>query len=161
MIKCMDISIRSVEPDDKDKIYNIYKKAIKESEHFSEKREKALMFSKEDMPERIYRGDYSRTVIAEHNGQIIGWGSLMLDEAALDGLFIDPEYQSAGVGTRILDEIENIARIEGLNRIILLTNPGIEDFYIKNGYTKIDESMELGVNNDIEIFCLVLIKNDL
>lgn len=155
----MEVSLRSVKEVDKDDMYAIYKKAIEQSDNYSPKRENALLFSKDNMPERLYRGNKNRTVIAEIEGNTVGWASLFLEKSVLDGIYVDPDYQGRSIGSTVLSRIESLGEAENLSRIALITNPGIEDFYLKNGYMKVGESMVPGLCSDDEIFCIVMMKN--
>lgn len=154
----MDLNFEIADETYKSDIYRIYERAIKQSDDYSEKRENALLFSKGEMPEKLYKNEGNITIVARKNGEIVGWSSLMTEKSALDGLFVEPEYQGYGIGSSILSRTESLAKSEGLNQIILMTNPGTEGFYLDNGYNRVGEGMVPGLCSDDEIFCVALMK---
>lgn len=154
----MDLNFEMADETYKSDIYRIYRRAIKESDDYSEKREDALLFSKSEMPEKLYKKEGNRTIVAKKNDEIVGWSSLMTGESALDGLFVEPRHQGYGIGSSILSRTERLAKSEGLNQIILMTNPGTERFYLSNGYNRVGEGMVPGICSDDEIFCIALMK---
>jgi aminoglycoside 6'-N-acetyltransferase I len=98
-----------------------------------------------------YLNDYVSTpgffgVIAEERSKIKGfifgirkkWWSG--DEYFINEMCVAIETQRSGIGTCLLNYLENKLQDEQINRITLLTNKGIpaEGFYKKNGFTEID-----------------------
>ena len=154
----MDVNFEMADKSHRSDMYKIYKNALERSEDYSEKREDALLFSRDEMPEKLYVDDGNITIIAKRDGRVVGWSSLMVDKSALDGLFVDPVYQGYGIGSSMLSRIESLATSESLSQMILMTNPDTEDFYLEKGYNRVGDGMVLGLYSDDEIFCVVLMK---
>ncbi|QDG75498.1 GNAT family N-acetyltransferase [Labrenzia sp. PHM005] len=51
----------------------------------------------------------------------------------LAGLYVEPEFRGKGYGSRLVDELEALARSAGENRLYLYT-PNAEGFYMKAGW---------------------------
>lgn len=73
------------------------------------------------------------TLVAEVHGRIIGVVRLWTD-GWICAFFIDPQYQQQGIGTRLLRQIERIAKKKGFEA--LRTHSAINSvaFYKKKGY---------------------------
>jgi amino-acid N-acetyltransferase len=74
-------------------------------------------------------------VIASQDEQLIGSGALerFADAALLRSVAVEPEWRGAGVGYRIVAELERRARSEGIEQLILLTLTA-RDFFARQGY---------------------------
>lgn len=55
----------------------------------------------------------------------------------LAGVYVDKPYRGQGYGTRVIAELESLARREGVRRLTLYT-PNAEGFYKKSGWTTIE-----------------------
>ncbi len=80
--------------------------------------------------------------VARENGVAIACGAL---KRHADGIgevkrmYTRPEYQGRGLGGRILSEIENLARSEGLDRLVLETgnrHPAAWRVYERDGFVR-------------------------
>jgi putative acetyltransferase len=75
------------------------------------------------------------TFCAFFEGQIIG--TIAIDGEELFGLFVHPEFQRLGIGTRLLSFAEKYARALGLESLHLNATQNAKDFYKKNAYSEI------------------------
>lgn len=55
-------------------------------------------------------------MVVNYGGEIIGYGGmwLIVDEAHITNIAIDPKYQSRGFGSKLLDRMIQIAEGEGI-----------------------------------------------
>lgn len=86
----------------------------------------------------------SHTVVFVYKDtQLIGFGRAISDgayQAAVYDVAVVPEFQKAGIGRIIMEQI--LTRLQGCN-IILYARPGKEDFYRKFGLRKMQTGMAL------------------
>lgn len=61
-------------------------------------------------------------------------GCVGLNKNELRGLFVEPEYQGAGIGKKLLEFAESYAKKKGAKKISLDASPNAVRFYEKNGY---------------------------
>lgn len=90
-------------------------------------------------PEHLAQG-----FVAEHAGRVAGFAVLLregLDEAELDGLFVEPEVWRRGVGRALAAEAERRARAAGARRIRVTANVRAVAFYQACGYRVVGETM--------------------
>lgn len=78
--------------------------------------------------EQIDRGD---VFVAELAGRPVGFAAL--DDAELDGLFVEPDLWKRGIGRQLVDAATHEARRRGLN-LTVLGNPTAREFYERCGF---------------------------
>lgn len=98
-------------------------------------REKLYEYNARHVPVNF---EHLNLVMKDENGEKIG-GLLSIrywDCLFIDVLWIDPEHRGAGYGKKLLDRIEQIARIRGVRTIHLDTYDfQAPAFYEKHGFT--------------------------
>ncbi len=73
-------------------------------------------------------------VVAEEQGEIIGWGAFSAEKEAITNVFVDPPHHRRGVGTAIIAILEDVARHAGLHSVQLQAAGTAIQFYLANGY---------------------------
>ncbi len=84
----------------------------------------------------IWRDFFSKRyiLVAESNGEIVGFGCLGPDGSTVDMLFSHQDHQSEGLGSAVLDALEAEAEQCGVKEISLTTSATAWPFYRKRGY---------------------------
>lgn len=72
--------------------------------------------------------------VAMIGDQIVGSGMLDLESGQIDAVFVDPAYMAHGVGRRMINHLEQLARQAGLSRLILDSTLNAADFYRRCGF---------------------------
>lgn len=82
---------------------------------------------------QVQKGD---VFVAEVDGEISGFAALLLeqDKAELDGLFVAPERQRAGIGTALVEAATHEARRRGLSLVTVVASPAARAFYERCGF---------------------------
>ena len=70
--------------------------------------------------------------VAEVRGAVVGWGAIRGDR--LEGLYTDPEFTGRGVGTELLNLLEELMRGRGIPAIMAEASANAEEFYRRRGY---------------------------
>ena len=81
--------------------------------------------------------------VAEQDGVLAGFAVLLeRSEGAceLDGLFVEPDRMRGGVGRRLVEDAERIARERGARRIDVVANPQAVAFYEAVGFRPAGEA---------------------
>ncbi|TQQ85274.1 GNAT family N-acetyltransferase [Peptacetobacter hominis] len=84
----------------------------------------------------------SEIYVYEINGEIVGFIGLM--DYYIAGIFVDCRYQSKGIGKELIDYIKNIKKQLNLN--VYIKNSRAVDFYLREGFTKLEESIDDNTN---------------
>jgi N-acetylglutamate synthase-like GNAT family acetyltransferase len=97
--------------------------------------------------EQLIRAE--RLLVARTEGVIIGFGGIDLQAAEqLKWLYILPRYQGGGLGSRLLQKLENIGWEAGLDVLRLHAAPTAVEFYRKRGYRAVDEDELIGHDHE-------------
>ena len=82
-----------------------------------------------------------------HENVLVGAGRGLADGkdcSYLCDIAVHPEYQGLGVGKEIVQKLVKLS--EGHRKIILYANPGVEGFYAKLGFKKMNTAMAIFQN---------------
>lgn len=71
-------------------------------------------------------------------------GFIGLNDSHIEGIFIDPEYQSHGFGKQLLDYAKEISSTLTLN--VYDKNMRAKSFYLRENFKIIEESIDSGTN---------------
>lgn len=130
------VKLRRATPSDRLEIESVYERTVGSSFNVSDD-EWRRCFSSEGI------------VIAEQDERLIGFGGIDVSaKEQVRWIFIVPEFQSTGIGSKILNELETIAWSCGLRSIRLHSAPGAEIFYRKHGYAYVSDEEKLGHDHD-------------
>jgi ribosomal protein S18 acetylase RimI-like enzyme len=78
-------------------------------------------------------------VLAECDDHLAGFGAIDVQAAEqIKYIYVAPQFQNAGIGTRLLDRLETIGRAAGLQTITLHANPPAVAFYHRAGYNPVE-----------------------
>ncbi len=119
-----NINVRLMEAEDFDAIVAIDEKILGKSrrEYYEAKFEK-LFGSKDYVPASLVAEDDSGKVVGFVMGELyIGEYGIFQEEATLDTIGVDPEYQNKGVGRRLIDEFVDHLREMGVKKIYTLVD---------------------------------------
>ena len=83
--------------------------------------------------EQIERG---QVIVADLGHRIAGFAAVLIDDdcAELDGLFVEPDLWTRGIGSALVDVAVHEARRQGL-ALMVIANPSARPFYEKCGFT--------------------------
>ncbi|RDE25033.1 GNAT family N-acetyltransferase [Motiliproteus coralliicola] len=83
--------------------------------------------------------------IYQHHGSII---RLPRKFACVELIYVDPGYRRQGVGSALLNDAKQIARLEGVDRVeldVMAFNGGARDFYANQGFSDLSCRMDTKV----------------
>ncbi|GMK41383.1 hypothetical protein PCCS19_44390 [Paenibacillus sp. CCS19] len=81
-------------------------------------------------------------VIAEVDDEVVGCGSLCQlgkDLVEIRSLGMTDGYKGLGIGSKIVDKLMEMAREQGLTRVMALTYA--DSFFVKNGFQVVDKEI--------------------
>lgn len=80
-------------------------------------------------------------LVAELDNRIIGFGGIDVQASEqVKWLYLLPQHQGAGVGSEILQRLERIGLNAGLEYLRLHSAPGAVNFYLRHGYSEVDQA---------------------
>ena len=137
----MSLEVRRLGPDDWRAFRDVRLAALKEAPYaFGSTYESEAGYAEASWRRRF--DDWNRFV-AEVDGQVVGVVGAGLGEfsgtAALTSLWVDPRFRGRGVGTALIQAVEEWARGNDLNQVILWVtdaNRAAENLYEHLGFTR-------------------------
>ncbi|WP_251343111.1 GNAT family N-acetyltransferase [Haloplanus halophilus] len=134
------VSLREAVAADADEMARIQSASLRRNarEHYTEAQLAHLAPAEPDTAvlDAEFAGESTRPIVAEADGTIVGWGSVHLDENVLAATFVDPDYAGRGIGRAIVDELEAIARREGVERLRVPASLNAVGFYEALGFER-------------------------
>jgi len=118
------IKIRLMKADDFDAVVAIDEKIIKASrpEYYEVKFEK-LFASKDYLPASLVAEEENGTVVGFVMGELyMGEYGIFQEEASLDTIGVDPDYQHKGIGEQLINELMDHLRTVGVQKINTLVD---------------------------------------
>ena len=107
----------------------------------------------EHSPEYLLNKSKTRTIlVAEHQGRLIGVGALK--DNCLRNMFVRVDMVGKGIGSKIIEELESLARKRGFTHIEANSSLTALGFYLDKGYEEIKTVDKHG-------FPLVLVRKKL
>jgi putative acetyltransferase len=97
-------------------------------------------------------------LVAEQDGELLGFGVLDLSESLINATYISPKAVRRGVGRRLLEAMETIARQQGTTRLQLSSTLNAVPFYQSLGYLQ----QGAGTNRlptGMELPCILMTKD--
>jgi putative acetyltransferase len=152
--------IRRAKPEDNDSIERVHLRAITEicSSHYTPVEIKA--WAKPRKPdyyvESIRRKEF---YVAEESSTVVGFGTLNQTSGEIEAVYIMPEFAGRGVGRKILNVLEERARVLGLKYLYLDSSLNAVAFYRQLGFEPQQETKHR-LSSGVEIGC-VLMKKEL
>ncbi len=142
--------LREATRDDAAEMARIQNESIREraAETYTEEQIDALAppESGEEVVEHAF-GEGVHAVVAERDGEVVGFGVVDLNAEVLAACFVAPEDADDGVGTVIAEELERVAADEGIEKLWTPASLNAVGFYEKMGYETVEE-IDAGEHDD-------------
>ncbi|HKO99792.1 MAG TPA: GNAT family N-acetyltransferase [Pyrinomonadaceae bacterium] len=88
-------------------------------------------------------------VVAETNDAVVGFGGIDVHSVEqVKWLYVLPEHQGSGAGSKILEQLEEIGWNAGFTVLRLHSAPSAEQFYRKHGYESVEPHETIGHDHD-------------
>ncbi|WP_414837075.1 GNAT family N-acetyltransferase [Candidatus Nanohalococcus occultus] len=136
-----------------DKIKPLISRSVEDidPEHYSEEQQSHLEEVIPEMNVGFAKEDRYHYFVALEDSEIVGVAGYQSESGTVTGIFVDPELKGSGIGSRLMDKIEEDARSEGLEEMETLASLEPVGFYKKNGYKVIEEKKHDIEGKDIGI----------
>lgn len=80
------------------------------------------------------------TYVAEVDGEIAGFGAIVESENELRAVYVSSKFSGLGVGSKLLERLEKVARDRGCSELHMVSSLTAEAFYKRHGYQAIEHS---------------------
>jgi putative acetyltransferase len=80
-------------------------------------------------------------VVAEDEGNVVGFAVLDLGTGEVDAAFVDPAHQGRGIALDLLRALETLAQQRGLRRMFLSASLNAVPFYERAGFVRLRDEV--------------------
>ncbi len=151
-------SIRPATQSDKEALYRVHVDAIKVLAKNAYSEEELRAWYGRLTPDSYTEVIGSRVMLlAEARGEVIGFCQLDLGTGEVEATLVDPRYANTGVGSRLLEAVEEIAHNHGLRTLHLASSLNAEPFYSKHGF-EVRKRSTFPFAKDRQIKCMMMTK---
>ena len=132
----MSVRIRGYEAGDAPEIVRLFYQTVRSVNRadYSEEQVEAWAPGVPDEDEWHARMIGRRTLVAEEDGEVIGFAELE-DDGHLDMLYLREDAVGRGVGRRLYEAVEQEARALGLSRVFAEVSITARPFFERRGFT--------------------------
>lgn len=143
--------VREAEPADAEEIRRVHYASIRElgTQAYSQEQVEAWASGCESADyTSVVESDELECVVAEADGEIVGFGTLKIGtpaeyeaeaDAEVTGVYVHPSAAREGVGTRIYTDLERRARSHDVQVLRLSASRNAVSFYEAHGYERVRE----------------------
>lgn len=90
----------------------------------------------EAIPDAEFDRDDRHAVVAERDGEVVGWGSVHLDRGVLAATFVAPDHAGRGIGRAVVDRLEAAAAEAGVETLTVPASLNAVGFYEALGFER-------------------------
>jgi GNAT superfamily N-acetyltransferase len=140
----MNIDIRLARPDDRLTLIELQRRASLMWEDVRDELLARPELIDSSLPAEMIANN--QVFVAERGDRILGFATIVThegDDAELEGLFVEPAEWRRGIGTALVKAVEREAQAWGANRLHVLANRNVRDFYEANGFETLGEQKTL------------------
>jgi N-acetylglutamate synthase-like GNAT family acetyltransferase len=151
-------TVRRAREEDCEGVWRVHVKAIREiaNSHYSP--EEIEAWASPRKPEHYIESIRNKEFyVAEEDGALIGFGTLNHKENEIEAVYVSPEVVRRGVGSAILQRLEERARALGLKSLKMDASLNAVPFYISAGYES-QKVAEHRLASGVEIGCVLMTK---
>lgn len=144
------MKIRKFYDNDAKEVAELIRRNDKEISSLSYPKEVIELWDKQLSPKYIIKISEGRMCyVMVDKTNIIGYVSI--EGNKIKKLFVNPDYHKKGIGSKLLNKVENIAKKNNLNLLIVDSNIHAERFYVKKGFKKIKNKFSKVGNQKIKL----------
>ena len=111
------------------------------------------------IPEVVQKGMETpemRGFVAELNGKVVGFA--LLHDSSVRAIYVHPDFQKKGIGSRLLAHLEEEASSKGLHSLQLESSLNARSFYESHGYRVIKET-KFSLSEELSMDSLEMVKD--
>ena len=134
-----DMSIRPFSSDDADAMAVLFKSSVLElGRHFYNDEQVRAWAARGPIPEGIRARNKNglRTLVAVNAGNAVVAYAELEEDGHIDQVYARPDVAGKGVVSKLYDELESLARENGLNRLYTEASEGARRFFIKKDFVE-------------------------
>jgi putative acetyltransferase len=96
-------------------------------------------------------------LVAEEGREVVGFAMLDVDKKEVTSLYVHAEHGSQGIGSSLLNKLEDEAREKGINSLQLRSTLNALSFYEEAGY-EAKETIKFSLTAEMQLDCVYMEK---
>ena len=132
-----EVKIRRATAGDAEAVYEIVLRALRETnarDYPASVIDRLVLTLPEGVASKL---EEWRAYVAVVDGRIVGTGSL--NGKTVRALFVHPDYQGCGIGTKLMDAVENAANVQSESTLSVQSSITAQPFYAKRSFKVVRE----------------------
>jgi GNAT superfamily N-acetyltransferase len=133
-----EVEIRRAKAGDAEAVYEIVLRALRETnarDYPASVIDRLVLTLPEGVASKL---EEWHAFVAVVDGRIVGTGSL--SGKTVRAVFVHPAYQGRGIGTKLMDAVENAANVQSVNTLSVQSSITAQSFYAKRSFKVIREA---------------------
>ena len=118
----------------------------------------AVLVTDETVRDLMLNTEHEIRLVAELDGEPAGIGALILARSELRACYVSPRFARRRCGSALVEEIERLARENGLTRLEVAASLNAEPFYTAHGY-EVQERSDVVLRNGHRMAAVWMAKN--
>jgi GNAT superfamily N-acetyltransferase len=134
----MEVEIRRATAGDAEAAYEIVLRALRETnarDYPASVIDRLVLTLPEGVASKL---EEWHAYVAVVDGRIVGTGSL--NGKTVRAVFVHPDYQGRGIGTKLMDAVENAANVQSVDTLTVQSSITAQPFYAKRGFKVVREA---------------------
>lgn len=133
------VTIRPARADDGDELVSVHVAAIRGQGPTAYDAEQVDAWAAGKDPDAYPTDDPdARFVVATQDDRVVGFGHLQRDAGEVRAVYVHPDHAGRGVGRALLRHLEEAAREDDLERLILVASKNAVGFYERRGWRRLE-----------------------
>ncbi len=155
----MNIKIRPAAVEDRQALWQVHTQAIRQSAKSHYDAAQIEAWAGRLSPD-YYRPDPDVFLVAEvEDGGVVGFGEINIDAGEVEAVFVDPKFGRRGIGSHLLQALEELARRQGLTALVVGASLNAVEFYVRAGYRQVRPTVQVYGKNAVEVPGMLMTKS--
>lgn len=130
----MNIKLRPATAEDRNALWRVHTQAIRVSACSRYDAAQIEAWAGRLTPEGYQRYPGCYLVAETEEGRVAGFGELNHEAGEVEAVFVDPEFGRRGIGSQLLQALEELAWQQGLTALVVDASLNAVEFYERAGY---------------------------
>lgn len=145
------MEIREYRESDAEEVAEVLRRSIRKIAAKDYSEEEVAVWSDTE-PENWEIEEDEKRYVAVEDGKIIGFSGYKKNEKKLRATYVHPEWSGQGIGSRLLEKVENEAREEGIDKLVCKSTITAREFYEKNGWKVLEKTVQEAEDQELEVY---------
>jgi putative acetyltransferase len=147
--------IRKSHPADQQQIADFIRETIRTINLADYSEDHVLIWSNAISPDMLQaRLESVIQYVADVDGEVVGVGDIRVDTKEVDFLYIHKNYIDKGIGTSLVERLEEAARESGLTALSVTSSITAKPFFERKGFVVQNEYFKTMSGKDFKVFLM-------